>query len=78
MVAAAVGSLFRRGLELGASHLQKDPEQTYKLPTWAAILMGLTVLFFVLVSAMVSSSEANPETPQPLTSYIRLNTPLVD
>jgi hypothetical protein len=60
---AAVGSLLRRGMEMGHAELQKDPQQTYKLPTWAAVLMGLTVLVFVVVSFMVSPTTADPHTP---------------
>lgn len=39
---------------MGHAHLQKDPEQTYKLPTWGAIIMGLTVLLFFAASFMIS------------------------
>jgi lipopolysaccharide export LptBFGC system permease protein LptF len=52
---AAVGSLVRRGFEMGHAQLQKNPQQTYKLPTWAAVVLGVTVLFFVFASVMVSS-----------------------
>ncbi|KAG0649387.1 hypothetical protein D0Z07_4422 [Hyphodiscus hymeniophilus] len=53
MVAAVLGSLARRGFEMGAAHMQKDPKETYQLPTWGAILLGSTVIFFVVVSSMV-------------------------
>jgi hypothetical protein len=55
MLHETMGTLLRRGVEIGHAHFQKDPQQTYKLPTWGAIVMGLTVLFFFAASSIVSS-----------------------
>lgn len=39
---------------MGHAHFQKDPQKTYKIPTYGAVIMGLTVLFFFAVSDMIS------------------------
>jgi len=39
---------------MGHAHFQKDPQQTYKIPTWGAAIMGLTVLLFFAASSMIS------------------------
>lgn len=51
---AAVGHLLRRGMEIGQAHFDKEPKDTYKLPTWGAVVMGLTVLMFMFISSMVA------------------------
>jgi hypothetical protein len=64
-MSATVGTLLRRGAEMGAAHFQKDPEQQYQIPTWGAVIMGATLLLFVFASIMVSSSSLAEEFLKP-------------
>lgn len=52
-MSAAVGTLLRRGVELGVAQMQKEPNDDYQVPAWGILIMAATVLFFVATYVMV-------------------------